>query len=95
MLSERDVRVLEEHGLDPAEVEASIEEYESGDLSRMKFGPAMRGRPKLCQGEELKSVTVKMPASRVAALQRQAREQGVSQSEWIREAIDMRLIAMA
>ena len=94
-MNERDTEVLLSLGLEPETVEVSIEEYERGDLSQAEFGPVMRGRPRLSQSDELRSVTVKVPASRIAAVRRKAKEQGVSQSEWIREAIDMRLLATA
>lgn len=88
-----DKELYAKFGVTAGQLDQEAGEYESGDWSGMEFGPVLRGRPKFSETDELRSVTVKVPASRVAALQRLAKEQGVTQSEWIREAIDMRLLA--
>lgn len=92
-MNERDTEILRGLGLDPEAQEASVEAYEVGDLSGMAFGPVMRGRPRLSQSDELRPITVKVPASRIAALRSRAAERGISQSEWVREAIDEKLVA--
>lgn len=71
-MNERDTKVLRSLGHDREVQETSIEAYEAGELSDMTFGPVMRGRPRLSGSDELKSITVKVPASRIAALRSRA-----------------------
>jgi predicted DNA binding CopG/RHH family protein len=67
-------------------------EYESESWDGMRFGKIIQGRPKL-YAEELKTITVKVPASRIAAIQNAASKSGMSRSEFVRQAIDNELIA--
>ena len=69
-------------------------EYESESWNKMVFGQIVQGRPRLCD-EELKSITVKVPASRVAAIQNIASKNGLSRSEFLRQAIDNEIIALS
>lgn len=86
-----DDKLCDELGLDPEEVGNIADRYDSGDFSDMEFGTPRRGKPRLCD-EELVTVTVKIPQSRIAAMERVQREQGITRSEFVRRAIDHELV---
>jgi len=69
-------------------------EYESESWDGMSFGEIIQGRPRI-SSEELKPITVKIPASRVAAIQHITKKNGLSRSEFLRQAIDNEIIAMS
>ena len=69
-------------------------EYEGESWDTMSFGQIIQGRPRI-SSEELKPITVKVPASRVAAIQNIARKNGLSRSEFLRQAIDNEIIALS
>ena len=81
-------------GVTADELDKRAAEYESTAWENMSFGEIIQGRPKLYD-EELKTITVKVPASRVTAIQNVADKRGVSRSEFIRQAIDNELIALS
>jgi len=69
-------------------------EYEGEAWDNMRFGPITKGRPRI-SNEELKPITVKVPASRIAAIQSISHKNGLTQSEFLRQAIDNEIIAMS
>ena len=69
-------------------------EYENASWEGMDFGQIVRGRPRI-SSEELKPITIKVPASRVAAIQHVADKNGISRSEFLRRAIDNEIIALS
>ena len=68
------------------DIERECAEYEAGTwkggLTNYRIG-----RPRYSD-EELGVVTFKAPLSKIAAMERKAREQGVSKSEFLRAALD-------
>jgi hypothetical protein len=52
------------------------------------------GRPKLYD-EDLGTVSFKLPKSRIAAMEQSAKQRGISKSEFLRDAVDRELIALA
>jgi len=69
-------------------------EYENASWDKMSFGQIVQGRPRL-SNEDLKPITVKIPVSRVAAIQHIISKNGVSRSEFLRQAIDNEIIAQS
>ena len=68
------------------------EEYEKGTWHG--HGAIHAGRPRLYD-EELTTVSFRIPKSRIAAIERIAKERGESKSEFFREAVDRALMAGA
>lgn len=68
------------------ELEREAEEYENGTweghLTNVRIG-----RPNLCD-EELGTVTFKAPRSRIEAMERKAASQGMTKSQFMREAME-------
>lgn len=83
-------KILEKFGVTAAELDARAAEYESSDWSGMEFGPITPGRPR-SYGERLDTITVRIPHSRVLAMQQVGTESGISRSAFIRRAIDHEL----
>lgn len=83
-------RILEKFGVTAAELDARAAEYESNDWSGMEFGAIAPGRP-LSYGEPLDTITVRIPHSRVVAMQQIGGKSGISRSAFIRRAIDHEL----
>jgi predicted DNA binding CopG/RHH family protein len=81
-------------GVTDEQLDTWAAEYESESWDGMSFGKIIQGRPKLYD-EELKTITVKVPASRIAAIQNAASKNGMSRSEFVRQAIDNELIAVS
>lgn len=69
-------------------------EYENPDWSHMRFGEIIIGRPRIAD-EPLESITVKIPHSRAVAMKRVQQEKGITKSDFVRQAIDHELMAMA
>jgi len=69
-------------------------EYESRSWDDMSFGEIIQGRLRI-SSEELKPITVKIPASRIVAIQRITQKNGLSRSEFLRQAIDNEIIDMS
>lgn len=84
------MRQIAEDGtaLTDAVLDALAEEYENGTWHR--HGAIRPGRPRLYD-EELTTVSFRIPKSRLEAIERAAKENGESKSEFFRRAIDMAL----
>ncbi len=79
-------------GVTPEYIEESAAEYESTSWSKMRFGEIIQGRPKISD-EPLKTLTVKVPESRINAIKVAAAKKGLSRSDFLRQAIDNELIS--
>ncbi len=74
-------------------IESDVAAVESGDLSAFDFNRAILGRPMV--DDKMESISLKIPHSRVVAIEKAAKEQGVTRSEFMRRAIDRELVASA
>jgi predicted DNA binding CopG/RHH family protein len=81
-------------GVTDEQLDTWAAEYENESWDGMSFGKIIQGRPRLYD-EELKTITVKVPASRIAAIQNAASKNGMSRSEFVRQAIDNELVAVS
>ena len=75
------------------DVERDVAAVEAGDFSAFDFSQAMLGRT--IEDEKMDAISLKVPHSRVVAMERVAKEQGVTRSEFVRRAIDRELLASA
>ncbi len=88
-----DKQLIEEFGLSLDDVERIVAKIESGNLSDFDTSKVMEGRP--MEHEPMMTISLKIPRSRVRAVNRMAKEAGVSRSEFVRRAIDNELVALA
>jgi hypothetical protein len=79
--------------LDDAKLDKLAEEWESGQWAG-HLGEITMGRPKLYD-EDLGTVSFKLPKSRIAAIEQSAKQRGITKSEFLRDAVDRELIALA
>ncbi|WP_172135442.1 ribbon-helix-helix protein, CopG family [Adlercreutzia sp. ZJ473] len=93
MTTMNDEQICSELGLTMGEVEEIVAKVEAGDLSDYDTSRVMAGRP--LEQEPMDTISLKIPRSRLQAVNRMAREAGVSRSEFVRRAIDNELIALA
>ena len=89
-----DKKMIEKFDVTEEQLDTWASEYESTDWSSMEFGKVVQGRPRISD-EELKTITLRIPASRVAAVQRAADREGITRSEFVRKAIENELIDKA
>ncbi|MDR1082845.1 MAG: ribbon-helix-helix protein, CopG family [Coriobacteriales bacterium] len=61
--------------------------YESGDWPGVATGEIVMGRPRLAE-EEVRTVTFKLPVSKIVALDKKAKSRTATRSEALREAVD-------
>ncbi|MDR1185301.1 MAG: hypothetical protein LBK67_10980 [Coriobacteriales bacterium] len=61
--------------------------YESGDWPGVATGEIVMGRPRLAK-EELRTVTFKLPVSKIVALDKKAKSCSATRSDALREAVD-------
>lgn len=66
-------------------------EYEDGSWNPESFGKPTPGRPRLYD-EDMETVTLRLPRSRIAAIEAAASKLGESRSQFMRDAIDQRLL---
>jgi len=66
-------------------------DYESGTW-KGRLGPVVQGRPRLYE-EEMRTISFRIPASRLRAIDAYAERSGKSRSEFLRQAIDDALLA--
>ncbi len=88
-----DKQLAGEFGLSLDDVERIVAKVESGDLSDFDDSRIIEGRP--LEPEPLVTISLKIPRSRVTAVNRIAQEAGMSRSEFVRRAIENELIALA
>jgi hypothetical protein len=53
------------------------------------------GRPRMYDDDELKTISFRLPLSRISAIERAAKRKGESRSEFLRDAVDKALIGNA
>jgi hypothetical protein len=61
--------------------------YESGNWPGVATGEIVMGRPRLAD-EEVKTVTFKLPVSKIVALDKKAKSRAATRSDALREAVD-------
>lgn len=89
----KDEQIIKEFGLTSEDVERIVQKVESGDASDFDASKIMEGRP--LEQEPMETISLKIPRSRVRAVNRLAKEAGMSRSEFVRRAIDNELVALA
>ncbi|KFI44921.1 Ribbon-helix-helix protein, copG family [Bifidobacterium bohemicum] len=75
------------------DVDRTVDKVETGDYSDFDFSRVMQGRP--MEKERMETVSAPVAQSRVKAMNRAAKAQGISRSEFIRRAIDRELMALS
>jgi hypothetical protein len=53
------------------------------------------GRPRMYGDDELRTISFRLPLSRISAIERAAERKGESRSEFLRDAVDKALISSA
>lgn len=88
-----DKELCEMFGTTLEDVERDIAKVEAGDYSAYDFSRVMMGSP--MQHEKMSMVSAPVAESRIAAMERVTKREGISRSEFIRRAIDHELMATA
>jgi hypothetical protein len=88
-----DEKLCELFGTTLGDVEKEVSALEAGDLSAYDFDGVMVGRP--MEEDPLDTIVVKVPHSRVVAIRRITKEGGGTRSDFVRDAIDEKLISLA
>lgn len=91
-MTKRDEEILASVNMTMEEVDSIAEACEAGDYSMWDSSRVSYGSP---FDEEMTTVSVRLPKSRVEAMNRIMDANGLSRSEFIRRAIDQELIAMS
>ena len=78
-------------GVTDEQLDSLAADYDSGDW-KGRLGPVVQGRPRLYE-EEMRTVSFRIPASRLQAIDAHAERNGKSRSEFLRQAIDDALFA--
>lgn len=90
-MTKRDEEILASIGMTMEEVDAIADACETGDYSMWDSSRVSYGSP---LDEEMTTISVRLPKSRVAAMRKVQESSGISRSEFIRRAIDQELLAM-
>lgn len=88
-MGKRDDEVLRSIGMASDDVDAIADACERGDCSMWDGSRVSYGSP---LKEEMTTISVRLPKSRVAAIERVAGKDGLSRSEFVRRAIDQKLL---
>lgn len=91
-MSKRDEDILASIGMTVDEVDTIADACEAGnydmwDSSRVSYGSPF--------DEEMTTISIRLPKSRIKAMERIANSSGVSRSEFVRRAIDQELLKLA
>lgn len=91
-MTDRDAAILASMGMSIDQVDEVAEacergDYEMWDASKVSYGSPLE--------EEMTTISVRLPKSRVAAMRRVEAKSGINRSEFVRRAIDQELMAMA
>ena len=78
-------------GVTDEQLDSLAADYDSGDW-KGRLGPVVQGRPRLYE-EEMRTVSFRIPASRLQAIDAHAERNGKSRSEFLRQVIDDALLA--
>ena len=81
-------------GMSEEELDRISEEYENGTWDTSGLGKVVIGRPRLAN-EETRAVTVRLPISQIAEIDRAAAREGKSRSSAIRAALQKWLDSVA
>ena len=73
-------------GLTEKEQDKIAADYESDAWDSSDLGKVIIGRPRIAN-EEIRAITVKLPISQIAALDKRARNEGITRSTVLREAV--------
>lgn len=90
-MTKRDEDILASMGMTMQEVDAIADACESGDYGAWDSSKVSYSSP---FDEEMTTISVRIPKSRVEAMKRATKDSGVSRSEFVRRAIDQELLAM-
>ena len=74
-------------GMTEAELDARAAEYESDEWDSSQLGKVVMGRPSIAD-EEVRPVTVRLPISKIAAIDKLAESNNTTRSKEIRSAVD-------
>lgn len=77
-------------GVTDEQLDSLAADYEAGDW-KGRLGPVVQGRPRLYE-EEMRTISFRIPASRLQAIDAHAERNGKSRSEFLRQAIDDALL---
>lgn len=88
-----DRELCEMFGITLEEAEREVDKIEAGDYSDWDFSCAMMGSP--MREEKMRMISAPVGESRIAAMQRVAKERGISRAEFVRQAIDHELLSAA
>lgn len=83
-------KIMQEFGITDKQLDEEAKEYESGSWSG-KTGEVVMGRPKLYD-EDMETVSFRLPASRIRAIEAVVKRTGQSKSDFFRDAIDNALM---
>lgn len=78
--------------LSNGDLDAMAEEYEQGTWSGV--AQVSPGRPRIYD-EDMATVSFRLPKSRIEAIEEAARRNGISKSQFFRDAIDRALLALS
>lgn len=78
-------------GVTEEDLDDQAKEYEDETWNDGSFGAASPGRPRLYD-EDMETVTFRLPRSKIRAVEAAAKKLGLSKSQFMREAIDERIL---
>jgi len=84
-------KLNEKFGVTEEQLDAWAREYEDGTW-KGQLGEITPGRPKLYH-EDLETISFRLPKSRITAIEAVISRKGESRSEFLREAVDLALLA--
>lgn len=88
-MTKRDEKILASIGMTMDEVDSIAEACEKGDDGMWDTSKISYGSPVT---DEMEQISIRLPKSRINALKRAVKQSGVSRSEFIRRAIDQKLL---
>jgi hypothetical protein len=80
-------------GVTDEQLDAEAREYEEGTWDA-PMGRIVMGRPSIAN-EEIRLITVRLPLSKVRALEKRATDTGSTRSQVLREAVDEYLVSLS
>jgi hypothetical protein len=86
-------RLNELFGVTDEQLDTEAKEYEDGTWDA-PMGKTIRGRPSIAN-EEIRLITVRLPLSKVLALEKRAVDMGGTRSQALREAVDEYLASVS
>ncbi len=89
-MTRRDDEILASIGMTMEEVDSIAEACEAGDYGMWDSSRVSYGSP---FEEEMTTISIRLPKSRVEAMKRVTKDRGVTRSEFVRRAIDQELMS--